>query len=477
MTEKNKTHVVVIGAGPGGYSAAFLAADLGLQVTLIDPEPNPGGVCLYRGCIPSKSLLHVAKVITEADEAEILGVKFAKPKINLDQIRSWKENVVQKLTVGLGLLTKQRKIHYIQGKAQFLNSNTIKVIKREGEKKLSFEYAILAAGAYSAQLPNMSLKSDRIWDSSAALELSSVPKSMLVVGGGYIGLELGTVYATLGTRVSVVEMLPGLLPGADPDLVSVLLKRAEKLFESIMVNTVISDMKEKSDTIEVFLEGENALLKEMSYEIVLVSVGRKPNSSGMGLENTKVEIDYKGFVKVNEQLQTTDPAIYAIGDIVGGPMLAHKASHEGKMAARAIAGKNMTFEPLAIPAVEFTDPEIAWCGLTEIRARKENRKIRVVRFPWAASGRALTMGRDDGMTKLIIDSVTERILGVGIVGPGAGELISEGALAVEMAALASDIGSTIHPHPTLSETLMEAAQIFYGQSTHVYRPKNKRGAS
>ena len=472
MTETSNLHIAVVGAGPGGYAAAFLAADLGMQVTLIDPETNPGGVCLYRGCIPSKALLHVAKLIDESRHAKNWGVDYGEPKIDLVRLRSWKEGVVKKLTGGLGLLSKQRKVQYIQGRAAFENSNTLKVSKASGEEQsLTFDRIILATGSRPAIIPSLKLESARVMDSTSALDLGEVPKTLLVVGGGYIGLELGTVYAALGTRVSVVEMLPGLLPGADRDLVLPLHKRVEKIFDSILLNTTVASMKEEPTGIRVTFGGADVKQSERVFDKVLVSVGRKPNSEIAGLDKTQVQLGVRGFVQVNKQLQTADPMIYAIGDVVGEPMLAHKAMHEGRTAVEAIAGHKVAFEPAAIPAVVFTDPEIAWCGQTETQAEKENREIKVAKFPWAASGRATTLDRTEGMTKLVLDPQTERVLGVGIVGVGAGDLISEGVLAVEMAAVAKDIALTIHPHPTLSETVMEAAEVFFGTSTDIYRPK------
>jgi dihydrolipoyl dehydrogenase len=442
-----KTELAIIGAGPGGYAAAFLAADKGMQVTLIDPEVNPGGVCLYKGCIPSKALLHIAKVISEAEEAKNWGVAFGKPKIDVNRVREWKNEVVKKLTGGLGQLIKQRKINYVQGETKFSDSHTLEI----GKDKLGFVNAIIATGSYPAKLPGFEVMKNLL-DSTSGLELESIPETLLVVGGGYIGLELGTVYAALGTKVSVVELTDSLLPGVDKDLVAVLSKRLSGIFDTIMLNKSASDVKG-------------------NYEKILVAVGRKPNTERLGLENTKVQTDKKGFIKVNEQRRTSDEFIFAIGDVAGEPMLAHKASHEGFTAVEAIAGEKTAFEPLAIPAVVFTDPEIAWCGLTETQARAQNRNITVSKFPWAASGRAATLGRSDGLTKLIIDPESERILGVGIAGPGAGELIAEGVLAVEMGANAKDMMMTIHPHPTLSETLMESAESFFGISTHVYRRK------
>jgi dihydrolipoamide dehydrogenase len=474
MPESTNLRIAVVGAGPGGYAAAFLAADLGMQVTLIDPEANPGGVCLYRGCIPSKALLHVAKLIEESRQAKNWGIDFPEPKIDLARLRTWKEGVVKKLTGGLGQLSKQRRVEYIQGRAAFDNSTTLRIAKTDGsETVLSFDRTILATGSRPAVIQTLKLDSPRMMDSTGGLSLEDIPGSLLVVGGGYIGLELGSVYAALGTRVTVVEMLPGLLPGADRDLVLPLHKRLEKMFDTILLNTTVASLKEDGARIRATFEG--ASLKEndreKTFDRVLVSVGRKPNSEIPGLETTQVRINPKGFIEVNKQLQTADPAIYAIGDVVGEPMLAHKASHEGRIAAEHIAGHKVAFEPNAIPAVVFTDPEVAWCGLTETQAEKEKREVKVAKFPWGASGRAVTLDRPEGMTKLIVDPQTERVLGVGIVGAGSGELIAEGVLAIEMAALASDVAMTIHPHPTLSETVMESAEVFFGTSTHVFRPK------
>jgi dihydrolipoamide dehydrogenase len=472
MTETSNLHIAVVGGGPGGYAAAFLAADLGMTVTLIDPEANPGGVCLYRGCIPSKSLLHVAKLIDESRHAKNWGVEFAEPKIDLARLRSWKDGVIKKLTGGLGVLSKQRKVEYIQGRAAFENSNTLRISKTGGgDQSLSFDRIILATGSRPAIIPSLKLDSPRIMDSTSALDLTDVPGTLLVIGGGYIGLELGTVYAVLGSKVSVVEMLPGLLPGADRDLVLPLHKRLEKSLDSILLNTTVASMKLESNGIRVTFDGPEVKERERVFDKVLVSVGRKPNSEIEGLDKTQVQIGARGFVQVNKQLQTNDSVIYAIGDLVGEPMLAHKATHEGRTAVEAIGGHKVAFEPAAIPAVVFTDPEIAWCGLTETQAQKENREIKVARFPWAASGRAMTLDRTEGMTKLILDPASERVLGVGIVGAGAGELIAEGVLAVEMAAVATDIALTIHPHPTLSETLMNSAEVFFGTATDIYRPK------
>ena len=477
MTNNSNLRVAVIGAGPGGYAAAFLAADLGMKVTLIDPEVNPGGVCLYRGCIPSKALLHVAKLLEEAEQAKNWGIEFAAPKIDLAKLRGWKEGVVTRLTGGLGQLAKQRKVTFVRGKAAFVNPTTLKVTKPEaaGEETLTFDRIVIATGSRPAVIPSLKLDSPRLIDSTGALDLADIPKTLLVIGGGYIGLELGSVYATLGTKVTCVEMMPGLLPGADRDLVLPLHKRLEKLFSAIYLNTTVKALKDEKTGIRVTLEGsdlkEDAKEKDQVFDKVLMSVGRRPNSEIPGLDKTKVKVNAKGFIEINEQRQTAEPTIYAIGDVAGEPMLAHKAMHEGRTAVEAIAGHKVAFEPNAIPAVVFTDPEIAWAGLTETQAKEQGRQITVAKFPWAASGRAITLDRPEGLTKLLIDPKTERVLGVGICGPGAGELIAEGVLAIEMCALAADIGMTIHPHPTLSETMMESAEIFYGQATDIYRPK------
>ena len=466
--------VAVVGGGPGGYAAAFLAADLGLKVTLIDPEVNPGGVCLYRGCIPSKALLHVAKLIEESHQAKNWGIEFAEPKVDLSRLRAWKQAVVQRLTGGLGQLSKQRSVQYIQGRAGFENSNTLRVAKASGaDELLSFDRIILATGSRPAIIPSLKIDSPCLLDSTGALELENIPRSLLVIGGGYIGLELGSVYAALGTKVTVVEMLPGLLPGADRDLVLPLHKRLERTFESILVNTTVKSLRQESGGIRATFEGAESQGREKIFEKVLVSVGRKPNSEIPGLKKTGVQVGPKGFIQVNPQRRTDDPSIYAIGDVVGEPMLAHKAMHEGRTAAQAIAGHQVAFEPHAIPAVVFTDPEIAWAGLTETQAKERGREVAIAKFPWGASGRAITLDRPEGMTKLILDPKSERVLGVGIVGAGAGELIAEGVLAIEMAALAGDLELTIHPHPTLSETVMEAAEVFFGTSTDVYRPKRR----
>ena len=467
------TQVVVVGAGPGGYAAAFLAADLGLSTTLVDPEVNPGGVCVYRGCIPSKALLHIAKLIDESRHAKAWGIEFGEPRIDLARVREFKNNVVKKNTGGTGLLVKSRKVQYIQGYAEIVDAHTLKIRKTAGgEDTLRFEHAILATGSAPAIPPMLKVDDPRVMDSTTALDLPDIPKSLLVVGGGYIGLELGSVYAALGSAVTIVEMTPGLLPGADRDLVDVLAKHVTPSMSAVLLNTRVVEMKAEAAGIRVALDGEGAASgKERVFDRVLVAVGRRPNSKIPGLDSTRVRVNERGFIVVDEQMRTDEPSVFAIGDIVGEPMLAHKASHEGRVAAEVISGENVAFQPKAIPAVVFTDPELAWAGLTELQAQKDGRKITVAKFPWGASGRAATLDRSDGLTKLIIDPDTERILGVGIVGPGAGEMIAEGVLAIEMGANATDMKLSIHPHPTLTETVMEAAEVFFGQATHVYRPK------
>jgi dihydrolipoamide dehydrogenase len=468
----DKINLAVIGAGPGGYAAAFLAADLGMNVTLIDKEKNPGGVCLYRGCIPSKALLHVAKLLDETEHAKNWGIEFQKPNIDLDKLRDWKNKVVDKLTSGVGSVAKFRKVNFIQGTATFNNSTTLSIKKLDGgTEELSFDKIVIATGSRIATIPSLNIGSKRLLNSTSALDLPAIPKSLLVIGGGYIGLELGSVYQALGSKVSVVEMLDGLLPGADRDLVSHLSKRLKEKFDNIMLNSKVVEMKEVKDEIHVKIQDNEGKTTERTYDYVLMSIGRKPDTSGLGLENTKVKVNERGWIKVNNQMQTDDPDIYAIGDIVGEPMLAHKASHEGRVAVEVIAGHKSAFEPMAIPAVVFTDPEIAWAGLTENQAKEKKIDYEVAKFPWAASGRAVTLDRNDGVTKILVDLPSQRILGIGICGPGAGELIAEGVLAIEMGANLTDLKLTIHPHPTLSETLMEAAEVFFGQSTHVYRPK------
>jgi dihydrolipoamide dehydrogenase len=466
------SQLVVIGGGPGGYTAAFYAADLGMQVTLVDPAVNPGGVCLYRGCIPSKALLHVADVLTEAKHAAEWGVAFGAPTIDVDRLRAFKTKVVNQLTGGLGQLSKQRKVTYVRGTAAFRDAKSLDITKDDGNREtLTFEHAIVATGSQPSRVPGLSLDSPRVMDSTGALDLPDIPGSLLVIGGGYIGLELGSVYAALGTKVTVVEMTGGLLPGADRDLVNILARRIESICEAVRLDTKVTAMKEQADGIAVTFESSEGR-KDQTFDRVLVSVGRRP-SPIPGIEKTGVIVDTRGFVQVDAQRRTAEPSIYAVGDVAGEPMLAHKAFHEARVAVEAIAGQKVAYEPLAIPAVVFTDPELAWCGLTENEAQQAKRPVTVARFPWGASGRALTLDRPDGMTKLVVDSANERILGVGMVGSGAGELIAEGVLAVEMGANATDLKLSIHPHPTLSETVMESAETFFGHATHIYRPRRK----
>jgi len=463
--------VVVVGGGPGGYAAAFLAADLGLKTALVDPEVNPGGVCVYRGCIPSKALLHVAKLVAEARHAEAWGITFAEPSIDLNKLRAFKDQVVARLTNGTGLLAKSRKVQYLRGFASIEDAHSLRVkLVAGGEETVQFEHAIIATGSVPAVPASLRLDDPRVMDSTSALDLPDIPKSLLVVGGGYIGLELGSVYATLGSAVTVVEMTPGLLPGADRDLVDVLAKRIGQTMKAVLLNTRVVQMKAEAGGIRVTFDA-GAGTRDEVFDRVLVAVGRRPNASVPGLDKTRVRLDERGFIVVDEQMRTAEPSIFAIGDVVGEPMLAHKASHEGRVAVEVIAGSKATFAPLAIPAVVFTDPELAWAGLTEAQAQAGGRTVTVAKFPWAASGRAITLDRVDGLTKLLIDPATERILGVGLVGSGAGELIAEGVVAIEMGASASDLKLSIHPHPTLTETLMEAAEVFFGQATHVYKPK------
>jgi len=462
MSEQN---LLILGGGPGGYAAAFLAADKGMQVTLVDEEKQLGGVCLLRGCIPSKTLLHLAKLISEVKHAGEWGLQFGEPTIDIDKIRAWKEKVTGNLTGGLAQLCKQRGIQRIQGRAIFENSNLVKV---EGHGIIAFDRALIAVGSRPIIPKDWTGVGSRLMDSTGALELEDIPERLLVIGGGYIGLEMGTVYAALGSKVTVVEMTDSLLQGADRDLVRILQARLKKEFEAVHLNTRVTSIKDSGDHLKVVLQGAGEP-EEVEFDRVLVSVGRQPNTSGLGLENTQVEVDDKGFVKVDLKGQTADSSIFAIGDVVGGAMLAHKASHEAKMTVDGLLGDPTNLDSLVIPAVIFTDPEIAWCGLTELEAKRKGIEIAIAKFPWGASGRAGTLGRNDGATKLIIDPKTDRILGVGMVGVGVGDLISEAALAIRLKATAHDLAETVHPHPTLSETLMEAAEVYLGRSTHQYK--------
>ncbi|MBK7259114.1 MAG: dihydrolipoyl dehydrogenase [Ignavibacteriae bacterium] len=464
------TDVVVIGAGPGGYAAAFYAADKGKSVVLVERDARLGGVCLNRGCIPSKALLHAAKLIDEAKESSFRGIHFAAPRIDLNEMRTWKDSVIEKLAGGVRTLAQKRGVQVLEGKAHFEDSRTLRVETASGQQFITFGKAIVAVGSRPAMPPAFDLGNPRVMTSTEALEIEEIPEKLLVVGGGYIGMELGTVYATLGSDVIVVEALPAVLAGADQDLVRPVLRRAAKLFKEVRTSVKVLKMATSGKQIKVDIEMNGEKRQEM-YDRVLVSVGRAPNCADMGIENTKIVQDEKGYIKVDTHQQTGDPNILAIGDVVGGVMLAHKASKEARIAVEAIMGEDTVFENIIIPAVVFTDPEIAWAGMTEAEAKAANRTVEVVKFPWTASGRALSFDRTDGMTKLIIDPETERILGAGIVGAGAGELIGEAVVAMEMGATAYDMSQSVHPHPTLSETWMECAEAFYGHATHVMGKK------
>ena len=462
----NGKKLAVLGGGPGGYTAAFLAADRGMEVTLIDSGIKLGGVCLHRGCIPSKTLLHIAHLINETREAKIWGVDFGNPKLDLDGIRNWKNQIINKMALGLTQLCKQRNVKFVSGKGVFKNSNTIKV----GKIPYIFDHCILATGSRPAQI----FKDDlRIIDSTKALEIKQIPNRLLVIGGGYIGLEMGSVYTALGSQVTVIEMKDNILTGVDRDLVRPLQNKIKNQFEAILLNTKLTNIESKGSQIGVTLESLEKKEQKL-FDQILVAIGRKPNTENLGLENTKVKINENGFVIADSQQKTADPNISAIGDVTGGALLAHKASNEAKVAVEVLAGEITDFKNRVIPAVVFTDPEIAWAGLTEIEAQNQGRDISIVKFPWGASGRAQTLGRTEGLTKLIIDSVSEKIIGVGITGTGAGELIAEGVLAIETGAKARDLTLSIHPHPTLSETIMEAAELFYGEATHIYKKKSNR---
>ena len=464
--QEQSIRVAVLGAGPGGYPAAFLAAERGLDVTLIDERQSPGGVCLYEGCIPSKALLHAAELLHDARGAEAMGLSFGEPRIDLDRLRNWKDrDVVAKMTGGLGQLAKARKVRYMNGRGRFVDANTLRVAWDGEVTDVAFDYAIVATGSLPLIPGPLQLQSDRVWDSTVALQLPEVPKRLLVVGGGYIGLEMATVYAALGSRVTVVEMTRSLLPGADADLVKVLAASLKERTEEILLETRVVELRETKRGIEAELSGAD-LEGPREYDRVLIATGRSPNSGNIGLEAMQVRVDDRGFIDVDHQRRTGEPSIFAIGDVAGEPMLAHKATHEARVAVEALAGQPAAWEPAAIPAVVYTDPEIAWCGLTETEATIRRIEVGVTRFPWTASGRATTVGRPQGVTKLVVEPGTQRILGVAIAGRGAGELIAEGALAVEMGARLDDLRLTIHPHPTLSETLMEAAEVFFGVSPH-----------
>ncbi|RFC32101.1 MAG: dihydrolipoamide dehydrogenase [Candidatus Nitrotoga sp. MKT] len=474
--EKGDLHaeVVVLGAGPGGYTAAFRAADLGKQVILIERHSKLGGVCLNVGCIPSKALLHVAKTITEADEISHHGVTFSKPTIDINKIRSWKESIIAKLTGGLVVLSKQRKVNVVYGVAKFNSPNSIMVETSDGSKTITFDNAIIAAGSSVTRIPGFPYDDPRLIDSTGALLLQDIPERMLIIGGGIIGLEMGTVYDALGSKISVVELADSLIPGADRDLVRLLHKRIEKRYEAIYLKTRVTKIEARTEGLNITFEGDNAPQPQL-YDRVLLAVGRRPNGHEINAEAAGVAVNERGFIPVDKQQRSNVPHIYAIGDIVGDPMLAHKATHEGKVAAEVIAGHKASFDALTIPSVAYTDPEISWMGLTETQAKAQGIPYEKAAFPWAASGRALSMGREEGLTKLLYDPQTKRILGAGIVGSNAGELIAETVLALEMGADMGDIGLTIHPHPTLSETVGFAAEIAEGSITDLYLPRKKPG--
>jgi dihydrolipoamide dehydrogenase len=469
--------IVVLGAGPGGYTAAFRAADLGKKVVLIERHPTLGGVCLNVGCIPSKALLHIAKVITDGEEAARQGIEFGKPGIELEKLRRWKESVVSKLTKGLAVLAKQRKVTVVEGKGRFSSPHMIEVETTNGSRTVSFDHCIIAAGSSAARIPGFPYENPRLMDSTGALKLEDIPKRMLVIGGGIIGLEMATVYDALGSRVSVVELMDQLIPGADPDLVKPLHRRIQKRYEGIHLKTRVTRIEASENGLKVTFESvtDAPAPEPQVYDRILLAVGRKPNGRDLGAEKAGVHVDERGFIEVDKQLRTNVPHIFAIGDICGEPMLAHKASHEGKLAAEIIAGgekaQSARFDARAIPSVAYTDPEIAWMGLTETEANKQGMEFEKAVFPWAASGRAIAMAREEGMTKLLLDKKTRRILGAGIVGVNAGELIAETVLGLEMGADMEDIGLTIHPHPTLSETVFFAAEIADGTITDLYMPK------
>jgi dihydrolipoamide dehydrogenase len=472
MSETEKHQLVIIGAGPGGYRAAFMAADLGLEVTLVDPEINPGGVCLYRGCIPTKALLHLAKIKADAEQAGDLGIHFDKVKVDTDEVGKWKNSVVKKLTGGLGQLVKARKIKYIRGMAKFLDSETLQIEKNGGGKKeITFENAIIATGAKPVELPGIDMDNPKIMHSAQSLELKDIPNKMLIVGGGYIGLEMATIYHAFATEITVVELTEDLMPGMDKDLVTEFKKANKNTFKEVFPETRVKAIRKKGNALEVDFEDKQKKKFSKTYDKVLISAGQNPNTKNTGLENTSVETDEKGFIKVNNQMQTTQKNIYAIGDVAGPPLLAHKASYEGKVAAEVIAGKKSANDAKAIPAVIYTEPEIAVCGLSEKEAKEKGIDYKVVKFPWPASGRAVAMNENSGFTKLLVHQENERILGAGIVGRNAGDMIAEIALAIEMAATAEDVALTIHPHPTLSETIMEAAEVFYGHPAHISTKK------
>lgn len=467
-----ETEVLVIGSGPGGYAAAFRAADMGMDVTMVDMDARPGGECLFRGCIPSKTLLYLAELLHDTGRADVMGITFGEPQLNLGRIRAWKEEVIDKLADGLVTLCDKRGVQRLQGRARFEGSGQVRLQDSE-VSHIKFRHAILATGTSPSPLPDTEfVQGSRIMDSGGALELPDIPESLLIFGGGYIALEMGTVYAALGSRVTVALRSERLLRGADQDLAAPLIRRVKNIFENIHFNTSITELNEEESRVRVTFDGEVENTQQ-TFDRVLIAIGRKPNTQDMGIENTNVKLDDRGYVVVDEQQRTTDDEIFAIGDVAGGPLLAHKAIHEGKVAAEVIGGEPSAFEARAIPAVVYTDPQVAWCGLTEDQAKKDKIPIKVERFSWKFSSRATTMDASQGLTKIIVDPETNRILGFGITGREAEGMIGEGVLAVEMGALAQDMALSIHPHPTLSETLGEVADVFLGTSTHVLPTRKK----
>lgn len=467
MTIDNNHDLVILGAGPGGYRAAFMAADLGLKVTLIDPEKNPGGVCLYRGCIPTKAFLYLTSIIKDAEEAADLGIKYSPPEIDVKKATAWKDKVVRRLTTGLGQLVKARKINYIRGRGKFLDDKTIEVKKEDGTiEKIAFKKAIIATGASAHRLPGVDYNNSLIMNSEEALELKDIPEKLLIVGGGYIGIEMAIIFHEFGSSVSIAELTPSLLSELDPDLVAEHKKSGRQIYEDVFMETSVEAIDKKGEKLEVILKGKDGKSFKKEYNKVLVAIGEGPNTEGLGLDNVSIEIDEQGFVKVNERMETSAKGIYAIGDVTGPPLLAHKASYEGRVAAEAITGRKSANDPRAIPAAIYTEPGIATCGLSEKTAKEKGIPYKVVKFPWAASGRAIAMNEKHGFTKLLIDPETERILGAGIVGKNAGDHIAELVVAIEMGATAEDVSLSIHPHPTLSETIMEAAELYYGHAAH-----------
>lgn len=467
-----KTDIVVVGSGPGGHAAAFYAADRGKKVIMVEKDDFLGGVCLNVGCIPSKAYLHAAKLIHEAQDSDFRGIQFGKPKLDLARMRAWKNSITGKLSSGVATLAKSRGVEVMYGRGYFEDSKTLRVETKQGQKFVTYDKAIIATGSRAAMPAAFDLGNKRIMTSTEALEVEELPKNLLVVGGGYIGMELGTVYAALGSSIVVVEALDTILAGADPDLIRPVVKKAEKSFKEIRLKAKVVKMATHKNQIKVVMEYNGKEIEEL-YDRVLVSVGRTPNSNDLGLDNTNVQKDERGFIRVNDRLQTDDPMMYAIGDVAGGVLLAHKASKEARIAVDAILGENVTKKEIIVPAVVFTDPEVAWAGLTEAEAKQRGIVVEIAKFPWSASGRALTFDRTDGMTKLIVEPETERLLGVGMVGAHAGELIAEGVVAIEMGASVRDLAETIHAHPTLAETVMEAAHAFYGDATNLYTPKKR----